>query len=96
MQRASRYEGTKLILEKRICICKNCQVVEFTPTGPRCVNCRCLIKIELTDRIEEPNPIWINPKTGRPVRRDAIKEPLTLRRSKGPEYDENRQRFQRG
>ena len=45
----------------------------FESKGPRCEDCDHQVKIELTDRWEDPL-IWLDPKTHRPVRLDAIKQ----------------------
>ena len=69
--RMPRYEGRKLLLEPVECNCK-CPDTVFESRGPRCPRCDHLVKIELTDRWDDPF-LWIDPKTHGPVRLDEIK-----------------------
>lgn len=69
--RIPRYEGLKLVLEHAGCNCK-CPDTVFEPRGPRCPRCDHLVKIELTDRWDDPF-IWIDPKTHSPVKLDEVK-----------------------
>jgi len=66
--RLARYEGRKLILERVACNCK-CPETVFEFSGPRCPVCNHPVKIELTDRWEDPY-LWIDPRTHRPVKLD--------------------------
>lgn len=69
--RVPRYEGTRLILEQVSCGCQ-CPETVFESRGPRCSRCDHPVKVELTDRWEDPY-LWIDPKTHRPVRIDDVK-----------------------
>lgn len=66
-----RYEGKAMILEDSECVCKDCSVTEFSPSGARCVNCEHLIPVHLTDESEWDNPLFL--VNGFPVRLDEIK-----------------------
>ena len=69
--RIPRYEGQNLLLERVDCNCK-CPDTVFEPRGPRCPRCDHSVKIELTDRWDDPF-LWIDPKTHSPVRLDEVR-----------------------
>jgi len=73
--RIPRYEGTKLILEHVGCDCQ-CRETVFESRGPRCYKCDHPVKVELTDRWEDPY-LWIDPSTHQPVRVDEVESPLS-------------------
>jgi RNA polymerase subunit RPABC4/transcription elongation factor Spt4 len=60
-----------LILERVGCSCK-CPETVFEARGPRCPVCNHEVKIELTDRWEDPF-LWIDPDTHGAVRVDEVK-----------------------
>jgi len=68
--RQGYYEGTRLVLDKASCSCP-CPNVIFTPKGPKCPKCDHTVRIQLTDEYEDAD-VYVNPKTGRPIRVESI------------------------
>ena len=68
--RVAHYEGRNLVLRRVDCSCQ-CSETIFEQDGPRCPKCNHLVKIQLTDQWVDPF-LWIDPKTGEPVRIDEI------------------------
>ncbi len=76
VQPTGHWEGKRIILEPGRCDCDDCSVVVYRPDGIRCLKCEHLQRalIDLEDASAwEPNPVWIDPRTRRPVRLDAVK-----------------------
>jgi hypothetical protein len=68
--RIPRFEGRNLLLEKVACNCK-CSETIFESRGPRCPRCDHPVKIELTDKWDDPF-LWLDPKTHNPIRLDEV------------------------